>query len=239
MSDPTDSGDAFAKLQSRLAGDLRPVRPFAPGRRMLLFLALFAPLTAMVLWRIFGWRSDQAALDGSWMWGLSLVELTAAFVILNRVMREAVPGRSSSLALLTFTAVGAVVLHVAVNLATFAQSRIYPAPGLEWTVGLYCFAFEFALGVPCLLFALWLGRRGLTARPRRLGVLGGIGAGLAADADWRLICPYSEPAHAFGSHSLGILAVVGLGLILAGWWESGRTRARRAEKARARRAEPK
>lgn len=224
MSERIESGDAFAELRSRLPDDLGSVRPFAPGRWMALFLALFVPVAVLILWRIFGWRPDQGVLGISWMWGLSAVELTAAVVLLVKVLREAVPGRSSSLALLTFTAGGAAVIHAAVILATFARSRIYPAAGHEWQIGLYCFAFEVALGVPCVLFALWLGRRGLTTRPRRLGILGGVGAGLAADAIWRLVCPYSDPVHAISSHSLGIVAVVGLGLLIAWWWELSRAR---------------
>ena len=54
---------------------------------------------------------------------------------------------------------------IAAILATFAHSRIYPAAGHELKIGLICFAFEVALGIPCVLFALWLGRRGLTADP--------------------------------------------------------------------------
>ncbi len=201
------------------------MRPFAPGRSMAFFLALFIPLAALILWRVFGWRPDHNALGSPWMWGLSAIELAAALVLLARVLREAVPAKSSSLALLIFVAAGTAAIHVAIILATFNRSRVYPAAGDEWTIGLYCFKFEVALAIPCVLFALWLGRRGLTTRPRRLGVLGGIGAGLAADAVWRLVCPYSAPVHAFGSHSLGIVAVVGLGLLLAGWWEASRARA--------------
>ncbi len=219
MSEPIDSSDTISRLRAQLEGDLRPVRPFLPGRWMALFLALFAPVAAFVLWRTFGLRPDHGALGGLWLWGLSLLELATALVILSRVLREAVPARGSSLALLTAIAAAVAVIHVAVILATFARSQVYPAAGQEWSIGLNCFKFEVALGIPCVLFALWLGRRGLTTRPRRLGILGGVGAGLAADAVWRLVCPYSGPVHAFGSHSTGIVAVVGLGLLLAAWWE--------------------
>ncbi len=219
MSERIDLNDAFAELRRQLPGDLQPVRPFSPDRWMVAFLALFTPLTALILWRVFGWRADHDVLGSSWMWGLSAVELAAALVLLTRALREAVPARSSSLALLILVAIGTVVIHTAVILGTFTRSRVYPAAGSEWEVGLYCFVFEVVLAVPCVLFALWLGRRGLTARPRRLGALGGIGAGLAADAVWRLVCPYSQPAHAFGSHSLGVVAAVVLGLLLAWLWE--------------------
>ena len=219
MSERVDLNDAFAELRRQIPGDLQPVRPFAPNRWLIAFLALFVPSAALILWRVFGWRADHDALGSPWMWGLSAVELAVAVVLLTRVLREAIPARSSSLALLSLTAAGAAVLHVMVIFATFARSRVYPASGHEWRIGLYCFIFEVVLAVPCVLFALWLGRRGLTARPRRVGALGGFGAGLAADAVWRLVCPYSEPAHAFGSHSSGILAAVAFGLLLAWWWE--------------------
>ncbi len=223
MTEPIEPDDAFAELRAQLGG-LQPVRPFVPGRRMLIFLALFAPLAALLLWRVFGWRPDQVALGGPWMWGLSALELAAALALLARVLREVIPARSSSLALLTVAAGGVAVLHAAVTLATYARSRIYPAAGHEWTIGLSCLAFEIALGVPCVLFALWLGRRGLTSRPWRLGIVGGLGAGFGADAVWRLVCPYSSPAHAFGSHSLGIAVVGGLGLLLTVSWVPRRPR---------------
>ncbi len=228
MNQRTDPSTAFAELQARLAADLRPVRPFVPGRWMAFFLALFAPFAGLMLWRVFGWRPDQGDLGGFGVWGLSALELAAALVLLPRVLREAVPGRSSSPTLLALAAAAAMAIHAAVILATFARSQVHPAAGSEWTTGRFCFAVEVALAVPCVLFALWLGRRGLTARPLRLGLLGGLGAGLAADALWRLVCPYSAPAHAFGSHSLGIAAAAGLGLILAAWWQSARTTVWRA-----------
>ncbi len=224
MSQQIDSNTAFAELQARLAGDLRPVRPFLPGRWMTLFLALFVPLAALLLWRVFGWRPDGDVLGGFSVWGLSAIELTVAMALLATVLREAVPGRSSSLALLAGTAAGALGLHAGVILATFSRSQVHPAPGSEWTAGRFCFGVEVAIAVPAVLFALWLGRRGLTARPRRLGFLGGAGAGLAADALWRLVCPYSAPAHAFGAHTLAVAAAAGVGLLLAGWWERARSR---------------
>ncbi len=192
---------------------------------MLFFVALFAPLAALALWNAFGWRPDRVTLGAPWLWGLSALELAAAFALLAAALREAVPARGSSLALLASAAAGVAALHVAVLLATFAKSGAEPAPGQEWAAGRFCFSFEVALGVPCVLFALWLGRRGLTSRPRRLGFLAGAGAGLAADAIWRLVCPYTEPAHAFGAHSGGIVAVAVAGLALAAGWRAMRARA--------------
>jgi len=224
MSESFDPGAAFERLLPALDGDARPVRPFAPGRWMVLFAGLWALSSAGLLWRLLGWRADREVL-GSSFWGLSVVEMAVALLLLAWVLREAVPGRSSSAAVLGFGAVGAAVVHLGVGAATFARSPVYPAAGTEWEGGLQCFVFEVLLAVPCVLFAQWLGRRGLTSRPRRLGLVGGLGAGLAADAVWRWICPYSAPAHAYGAHTSGVLTAVVLGLLLAAWWESARLRA--------------
>ena len=191
---------------------------------MLIFLALFVPVAILALTSVFSWRPDRDVLGPPMLWGLSALELAAAFVLLVAVLRETIPGRASSLALLGWAAAGGGALHVAVTLATFARSPVEPASGQARTVGLYCYAFEVMLAIPCVLFAFWLARRGLTSRPWRLGLLGGVGAGLAADAVWRLLCPYSNPGHAFSSHSLGITSVAVAGLALAAVWEMVRAR---------------
>lgn len=228
MSERFDPDVAFERLLPRLGGEVRPVRPWAPPRWMVLFAGLFAPVSAAVLAQLFGWRSDHGILGGPWVWGVSAVELAVALVLLALALREAVPGRSLSVADLALGGLGAAVLHAAVIAGTFARSPVYPVAGQEWQAGTFCFTFELLLGIPCVVFALWLSRRGLTTRPRRVGLMGGVGAGLAADSVWRLICPYSAPAHAFVSHTPGILGVVGIGLLLAFWWESARARAWRS-----------
>lgn len=232
MSERFDPDAGFAELLPSLqAGGLRAVRPFAPARRMAFFVGLFAVLSAGLLWRLFGLRADHGVLGAPSLWGLSVLEMAAALALAAWVLREAVPGRSPSAAALGLGAAAGAAVHVAVGLTTFARSPVFPAAGREWEAGRYCFAFEVALAVPCVLFALWLGRRGLTARPRRLGLVGGLGAGLAADAIWRLICPYSDPAHAFSAHTSGVLGAVVVGLLLALWWERARLRAWRAARA--------
>lgn len=225
MNDRRDLDSAFAELQRQLPSDFRPVRAFVPGRWLVVFLTLFIPLVALCLWRVFGWRADQDVLGTSGFLGLSAIELIAGLVLLTRGLREAVPARGSSLAGLALAGASAALIHAAIIWTTFTRSQVYPTVGREWEVALYCFVFEVLLAIPCVLFALWLGRRGLTSRPRRLGLLGGVGAGLAADAVWRLICPYSQPAHALGSHSSGLVATVVLGLMLAWGWEIVRARA--------------
>lgn len=229
MSETFDPTASFDALRSRLEGGLEPVRPFAAGRWMALFVALFAPLAAAALGSALGWRT--AAPAGAWVWGLSAIELLAAIGLLVLALREAVPAKSSSPAAIAVGAAAAAALHAAVALAIYSQLPIAPMAGDNWRIGRFCFSFEVALGVPCLLFALALGRRGLTASPRRLALLGGLGAGLAADAIWRLVCPYSAPPHVFAFHTPGVVTVVACGLLAAAGWERLRVRAWRRRAA--------
>ncbi|MEM7353365.1 MAG: NrsF family protein [Acidobacteriota bacterium] len=225
MSAMTEPNTALEDLQAQISGDLRPVQPFAVTRWMAAFVVLFCIATVLFLWRSTGWQTNATLLGSFWHWVLSALELTVAFVLLACVLREAVPGRSPSLALLTFGAVGAGVLHVIISMASAAHDPVPVPDGMGWMYGVYCFRYEVALGAPCLLFAVWLSSRGLTSRPRRVGILGGVAAGLTADAIWRLFCPYNEPAHAFGSHSMGIMAVLVIGLICTACWDAWRLRA--------------
>ena len=69
--------------------------------------------------------------------------------------------------------------------------------------------------LPAMLLASWLVARAFPLRPRIAGALYGLGAGLMADAGWRLFCHFSVPSHVFGAHTLAILATCGLGVVTA------------------------
>jgi hypothetical protein len=58
--------------------------------------------------------------------------------------------------------------------------------------------------------------RAFPLRPRLAGALYGIGAGLIADAGWRLFCHFSDPVHVFGAHTLGIAVVVLIAIVGSG-----------------------
>ena len=231
MNDSNDQSSSFEALRGQLEGDLRPVRPWAAGRWMALFAVASMVAWAAILWAVLGWRADSEALGAPWLWGFSLVELAAGIALSIWVLREAVPGMSSSLAALVGGAAGAAILHAAVNWGTYLKSPIMVPAGRQWMYGIYCFRYEVFLGIPSLLFVLWLSHRGLTARSRRVGLIGGLAAGMAADAVWRLFCPYADPVHSLASHSLGILGIVALGGLATVLWDGWKARAWRSRRA--------
>ena len=81
-----------------------------------------------------------------------------------------------------------------------------------------CLTGTIVSALPALAVAGWLAARAFPLRPRLAGALYGVGAGLMADAGWRLFCHFSHPAHVFGAHTLGIVVTGMLGVLLASCW---------------------
>jgi hypothetical protein len=69
--------------------------------------------------------------------------------------------------------------------------------------------------LPVMAIAGWLVARAFPLRPRLAGALYGIGAGLIADAGWRLFCHFSDPVHVYGAHTLGIVAAAAIGIAVS------------------------
>jgi hypothetical protein len=96
---------------------------------------------------------------------------------------------------------------VVVTLITWRTSGLYHiTPGREWFIWRICFAGTLASATPPLLVSAWLVARAFPLRPAVAGLLYGIGAGLMADAGWRLFCHFSDPGHVFGAHLAAVAA---------------------------------
>ena len=51
-------------------------------------------------------------------------------------------------------------------------------------------------------------------RPATTGAMLGAGAGLMADAGWRMFCHFTEPSHVLSAHLGGVFASVVIGVLL-------------------------
>jgi hypothetical protein len=69
--------------------------------------------------------------------------------------------------------------------------------------------------LPALALAAWLVGRAYPLRPLVAGALYGAGAGLLADAGWRLFCHFSDPAHVFAAHTLAVCVTSAAGALLS------------------------
>jgi hypothetical protein len=194
-----------AVLRARLVADYGPVRPLSHPFARALALAPFALLALVAAPWWFDLRVDMARLGWAQSWGWSLVQSIAGVVTVAAALREAVPGRAWSRVPLALWLAGPVALVIAVTFTTYGASPI--ALRNAWAiVGAMCFAGSLATALPGTVLAAVLAARAYPTRPALTGLLGGLGAGLMADAGWRLFCHFSEPAHVLSAHLGGVLA---------------------------------
>lgn len=207
------------ELREKIAADLVPVRPVAPpGVRAVLWtcwlLALLLLLPALV-----GVRFNASEL-GPWLtWGASAAQLLVGAALVFLALREAIPGFAAPQGVMVAALLAAVVVEVAVALLTHA---VCPCPARGFFGGVACWGSETALGVPALLLTLWLVARAYPLAPARAGLLGGVGAGVAADGVQHLICPISDLRHVLVWHGGALVALGVLGWVVGWVWQRRR-----------------
>jgi hypothetical protein len=215
------------ELRRTVERDLEPVRPLPPPWKRLLFVLPVAAVALLLPLGAFNIRGDSQ-FDLLLGWIPVAIQLLLAGGLLLFALRESVPGwrvSSSAVFLLCLMAFG---LQVIVNLAIYLRM---PMPGeAERTLSMWfaCFRFESLIGLPILVVNAWLVARALPQRPWLAGLLAGLGAGFAADASWRLICPASDPGHVLLGHTGGILLLGVTGFLLGYLWSLFEARAPRS-----------
>ena len=214
-----------ADLRSRLEADFTSVRPLPPPWRRTLFLLPFAALALVAAPTWFDVRVDADRLGWMSGWGFSLLQVVLGLALTTAGLREAVPGREWTVRTLAAWLIGPLVLVAIVTWISWSASPI-PLRSGWWSVGLVCFGGSLATAMPAAAMASVLAIRAYPIRPEVTGVLFGLGAGLMADAGWRMFCHFSEPAHVLPAHLGAIIASAMVGLALT------RTLARRTNTAR-------
>ena len=214
-------------LRTAIERDLRPVQSLAPPSRRVVPLVPMgvALLLASVL--AFGVRADASILGLILTWGASILQMALGLVVMTAALREAVPG--SALTRRTIAVIGGTVLFVVLGItwATWWTSPTTIRPAVAGYVWRICVAGTVLSALPALFLSSWLVTRAFPLRPRLAGALYGLGAGLLADAGWRLFCHYSDPAHVLGAHSLAIVIAILLGISVAHLLDSRRFGPRR------------
>jgi hypothetical protein len=82
-------------------------------------------------------------------------------------------------------------------------------------VGGMCFTGSLVSALPMVGLAGALAARAFPVRPAVAGALYGLGAGLIADAGWRLFCEFGAPSHVLVAHLGAVVASMGCGAALA------------------------
>jgi len=206
-----------ASLRRAVADDLEAVRPLAPPWRRLLYVVPAAAIAMLAPFLYVSVRTDSEfnLLLG---WIPVGIQLLLAAGLLLFALRESVPGWRASSRVIFALCISAFSLQILVNMAIYLSMPM-PAGG-ERTVHMWfaCFRVESLIGLPILVLTAWLVGRALPQRPWLAGLLAGLGAGFAADASWRLICPYSDPVHVLLGHTAGILLLGLTGFLLGYLW---------------------
>jgi hypothetical protein len=208
MSAPRD-------LRESIARDLRPVKPLrAPSTRALLLVPLAAAIVFAVPALHF-FRSDMSALGLVRAWGFSYAQAVAGIVIVALALRESIPGRSLSRAVLLWTIAAGLALPGLMLVLTSSTFDLGPAPGRALVEGIGCFRASAEGAVPALLLAALLVARAFPLRPGIAGALYGLGCGLIADAGLRLFCEYTAPPHVAFAHGGAILGAMFVGVVVS------------------------
>jgi hypothetical protein len=202
-------------LRARLAADYAPVRPLARPWVRALWCAPFALLAAVAAPLSFNVRSDAAQLG--WLaWGASAAQLALGFAVIAAALRESVPGRSWNGAAIALWIGAPLAMSVAITLASWQLSPV-TLGAQSLVVGAMCLVASAATALPVVALASVLASRAYPTRPEMAGALLGLGAGLMADAGWRMFCHFSEPAHVLPAHLGGVMVAMLAGVILSIW----------------------
>jgi hypothetical protein len=201
---------APVELRARLAADYHPVRALrSPWMRALAIvpLAIVALTGAQFAFNV---RADAPNLGWIGVWGLSILQSLIGLLVVGAALRESVPGRHWSGAAIALWVAIPIAAIVGVTLVSWYASPVI-LRGAWWVVAGVCFAGSAATAMPVVAFAGILAARAYPTRPAVAGLLFGLGAGLMADAGWRIFCHFSEPSHVLSAHlaSVVMAAIVG------------------------------
>jgi len=203
--------------RAAILGDMTPVRPLLPPWKR---LALVAPIIIGVLAMPFIYQQLRETGDIGVLlsWVPVAVQVFLATGLLVIALREGVPGWRVSTGIIFAMVLAAYSLQILVNLLIFMQTPVNAGATGVLETWMSCFRVESLIGIPILVLVAWLVSRALPCRPLLAGFLAGTGAGIAAEASWRMICPNSDPGHVLLGHTGGIFILGLTGFLLGYVW---------------------
>jgi hypothetical protein len=203
-----------AGLRERIAIDYEPVRVLrSPWARTatIMPLAILALIAAPIAFNV---RLDAPALGWFGVWGLSMAQSAFGVLVIGAALRESIPGRGWSAAAIASWLLLPTAAMIAITLISWDASPVLLRSGW-WVVAGICFAGSAATALPVVAMAAILASRAYPTRPAIAGALLGLGAGLIADAGWRIFCHFSEPAHVLSAHLAAIVLSTLIGSLAA------------------------
>lgn len=188
------------------------------------WVLLLASTILLLLVSVFGFRTDAAELGPAWLWLPSLIEMAMGMALLAVGLEEATPGHSQHQSKVAICVGAGFATHCAASVLTQRKTTGPTAHAMADNALFLCMGMELLIALPFLVAAGVILQRGLAARPARSGICLGLGAGLGADALWRLLCPYADLRHVLSSHLTGIACVLLAGMLAGFAWDRLRLR---------------
>ncbi|MBY0493742.1 MAG: DUF1109 domain-containing protein [Cyanobacteria bacterium] len=203
-----------AELRARLAADYQPIRALrSPWMRALAVvpIAIVALTGAQFAFNV---RPDAPNLGWLGVWGLSIAQSLLGVIVVGAALRESIPGRDWSSGAIAMWLSIPIATIVAVTVVSWQASPVFLREDW-WLVAGVCFAGSAATALPVVAFASILAARAYPTRPAVAGALFGLGAGLIADAGWRIFCHFSEPSHVLSAHLAAVIMSTIIGALAA------------------------
>jgi len=158
----------------------------------------------------------RPAANLGWLgvWGLSIAQSLIGVLVIGAALRESIPGRDWSRAAMAIWLAIPIVAIVAITMVSWEASPVFLRTQW-WLVGGICFAGSAATALPVVAFSSILASRAYPTRPLFAGSLIGLGAGVMADAGWRIFCHFSEPSHVLSAHLAAVIMSTLIGAMAA------------------------
>lgn len=203
-----DDDDLLKRLRQEIARDNTPVQPLrAPWMRALLPVAACLALGGLVV-VVAGVRPDSGVV-GAWrLLGFSAIQVACCGGLFAISLRWSIPAMGGSLWTALVCASGALLVQALLTWAVLARSALSPPAGLELRTGLACVTAITLVSLAPIVTGTVLLMRGLLTRWLAAFALTGFAGGLAAEALWRLHCPYSIWRHVLPFHWGPVLLAV-------------------------------
>jgi hypothetical protein len=200
-------------LLAVVSRDLRPLAPLAAPSRRTLWLVPIALVLLCAAVLVFGLRRDAPILGFKLTWVASVLQMLLGLALTTAALRESVPGTTLSRRAVGLAFGTTIVAVITITWMTWLASPPMITPRFMGYIWRVCVAGTVVSALPALAVSGWLAARAFPLRPRLAGALYGLGAGLMADAGWRLFCHFSNPAHVFNAHLLSVAACGLIGAI--------------------------
>jgi hypothetical protein len=202
------------ELRATIAADYAAVRPLPSPLARAMWVAPLALLALVAAPAYFTVRADAGQLGWLATWGASLAQVIVGFALVAAALRESIPGRAWTLPQLLVWMTSPLLVVIAITFASASLSAM-PLRNAWWQVSLVCLTGSAAMALPIVALANVMAARAYPTRPVVTGTLLGLGAGVMADAGWRIFCHFGEPSHVLSAHLGGVAIAAAGGAVLA------------------------